>query len=65
MLLLVSATAFASSGKTYQLAELGMSIDIPTEYVVFTRYILETLSILLTMTIIYPLMAYVRAIYLV
>ena len=41
MLLLVSATAFASSGKTYQLAELGMSIDIPTEYVVFTRDITD------------------------
>ncbi len=40
MLVLVvslTATAFAASGKTYKLGDLGMSIEIPSDYVVFTR----------------------------
>lgn len=39
LLLSLSTTAFAASSKTYSLDELGMSIDIPSEYVVFTRNI--------------------------
>lgn len=35
----ISTTAYAASSKTYILDDLGMSIDIPSEYVVFTRNI--------------------------
>lgn len=39
MVLSMSTTVFAASSKSYQLDDLGMSIDIPSEYVTFTRNI--------------------------
>lgn len=41
ILLSMSTTAFAASSKTYSLDDLGMSIDVPSEYVVFTRDIAD------------------------
>ena len=37
ILLSVSTNVFADSGKTYKLDELGMSITVPSDFVVFTR----------------------------
>lgn len=34
-------TAFAASSETYRLEDLGMSIDIPSEYIAFTRDIAD------------------------
>lgn len=39
MVLSMSTTVFAASSKSYQLDDLGMSIDIPSGYVTFTRNI--------------------------
>ena len=42
MVLSMSTTVFAASSKSYQLDDLGMSIDIPSEYVTFTRNISDS-----------------------
>lgn len=41
LLFVLSPAAFAASRETYRLDDLGMSIDIPSEYVVFTRDIAD------------------------
>lgn len=41
LLFMMSTTAFAASNETYRLDELGLSIDIPSDYVVFTRDIAD------------------------
>lgn len=41
LLFVLSPAAFAASSETYRLDDLGMSIDIPSEYIVFTRDIAD------------------------
>lgn len=41
LLLIMPTTAFAASKDTYRLDELGLSIDIPSDYIVFTREIAD------------------------
>ena len=42
MVFSMSTTVFAAASKSYQLDDLGMSIDIPSEYVTFTRNISDS-----------------------
>lgn len=41
LLFTMATAAFAASSETYWLEDLGLSIDIPSEYVVFTRDIAD------------------------